>query len=222
MDKKKLIIIITVIIILTIGILFYLLLQPKKNDEIVQNEIPNFPNTPQTEQEYYPDAPKPNLDPEEVFKLWPDLQNPQTVNKEEIEKQWLDFARKYPDNFYIPSKYLNLSEEQLKERQKTLETFTALESKYASLKVKLNKNAKPGVDGPDVPEKPTINPEEQRIYFTYKIKELQSRIELIEYWLKNQSENIDSQQKELAQQDLKQWKKELEEYQKLLKEIPEQ
>ncbi len=210
------IVVIFIFIITVVSIILYLLLKPEKQ-EIAQNEQ----ETPLQEkkQELYLDAPKPNLDPEEVFKLWPDLQNPQKVNKEEIEKQWIEFARKYPNNFYIPTKYLNLTEEQLQQRQKELETFTYLESKYSAFKSKLNKEAKPGIDAPEIKEI-SIEPEEQQIYFQYKIKELQSRIELIEYWLENEGNNLTSQQKELAEQDLQQWKKELNEYNKLLKEIP--
>jgi len=217
-NKKKLIIGISLLILIVLGIMIYLLLKPEKKEEISQDK-PKIP-TLREEKDFYADAPKPNLDPEEVFKLWPDLQNPHKVNKEEIEKQWMDFAQRYPNNFYIPTKYLNLTEEQLKERQKQLETFTFLESKYASLKVKLNKNAQIGKDGPEEIEE-EINPEEQRIYFNYKIQELQSRIELVEYWLENQGESIDPQQKQIASQDLMEWKKELEEYKKLLKEIPQ-
>lgn len=217
-NKKNLIIGISLLILIVLGIIIYLLLKPEKKEEISQDK-PKIP-TLQEEKDFYADAPKPNLDPEEVFKLWPDLQNPQKVNKEEIEKQWMDFVQRYPNNFYIPTKYLNLTEEQLKERQKQLETFTFLESKYASLKVKLNKNAQIGKDGPEEIEE-EINPEEQRIYFNYKIQELQSRIELVEYWLENQGESIDPQQKQIASQDLMEWKKELEEYKKLLKEIPQ-
>jgi hypothetical protein len=217
MNNKKTMILVSLFIIIVISFILYLLLKPEKK-EIAQNEQ----ETPykQEKQELYLDVPKPNLDPEEVFKLWPDLQNPQRVNKEEIEKQWIEFARKYPNNFYIPTKYLNLTEEQLQQRQKELETFTYLESKYASIKSKLNKEAQPGVDGPEAIKEINPEPEEQRTYFQYKVKELQSRIELIEYWLENEGANLNSQQKELAEQDLQQWKKELNEYNKLLKEIP--
>ena len=216
MNNKKTIIVVFIFIVTIISIILYLLLKPEKT-EIAQNEQET--PTQEKKQELYLDAPKPNLDPEEIFKLWPDLQNPPKVNKEEIEKQWIEFARKYPDNFYIPTKYLNLTEEQLQQRQKELETFTYLESKYSAFRSKLNKEAKPGVDAPEIKEI-SIEPEEQRTYFQYKIKELQSRIELIEYWLENEGTNLDSQQKELAEQDLQQWKKELNEYNKLLKEIP--
>jgi len=217
MNNKKTMILVSLFIIIVISFILYLLLKPEKK-EIAQNEQ----ETPykQEKQELYLDAPKPNLDPEEVFKLWPDLQNPQRVNKEEIEKQWIEFARKYPNNFYIPTKYLNLTEEQLQQRQKELETFTYLESKYASIKSKLNKEAQPGVNGPEAIKEINPEQEEQRTYFQYKVKELQSRIELIEYWLENEGANLNSQQKELAEQDLQQLKKELNEYNKLLKEIP--
>ena len=217
MNNKKTMILVSLFIIIVISFILYLLLKSEKK-EITQNEQ----ETPykQEKQELYLDVPKPNLDPEEVFKLWPDLQNPQRFNKEEIEKQWIEFARKYPNNFYIPTKYLNLTEEQLQQRQKELETFTYLESKYASIKSKLNKEAQPGVNGPEAIKEINPEPEEQRTYFQYKVKELQSRIELIEYWLENEGANLNSQQKELAEQDLQQWKKELNEYNKLLKEIP--
>ncbi|MEM4714455.1 MAG: hypothetical protein QXQ79_02875 [Candidatus Nanoarchaeia archaeon] len=169
------------------------------------------------EKEYYFDAPRPNLDPEEVFKLWPDLARKMEVDKDKIEQEWLDFARKYPNNFYIPTKYLNLTEKEKEERIKELENYAEVEAKIASQKSKLDKEAKIAIDGPEPPNQPVLTADEQKAYFSYKIKELKSRIQLIEYWLENQ--NIDPEQKKIAEEDLKQWKKELVEYENLKKQI---
>ncbi len=204
------------IIIILIVITLYFFIQPVKKKEeisIKEKEIDE-----QEKKEYYVDAPKPNLDPEEVFKLWPDLAKKMEVDQEKIDQEWIDFARKYPNNFYIPTKYLNLTEKQKEERIKELENFADIESRIASLKSKLERDSKVGIDGPEAPEKPNLAPEEQKAYFSYKIRELESRIQLIEYWLENQ--NINPEQKNNAEEEIKQWKKELSEYQSLLKQIP--
>lgn len=217
-SKKIILYIIISAIIFIFFILFYIFFKSDKVDQVTKKEEESIR---EKIKDFYLDAPKPNMDPEEVLKLWPDLQNPPKQDPEEIDRQWVDFSRKYPNNFYIPTKYLNLSEEQLQERQKQLEIFTDLESRYASIKAKYKKNTNTNVDGPDAPKDSPITPDEQRQYFNYKIHELQSRIELIEYWLENQKDQLDSQQLEIANQDLSTWKKELEEYKKLLKDIPQ-
>lgn len=214
MKQKLIISIVGISIAFLLIFLYFFIFKPIQKEEISKEEKIEK----QEEKEFYADAPKPNLDPEEIFKLWPDLAEKMEVNQEKIEQEWIDFARKYPNNFYIPTKYLNLTEKQKEERIKELENFIDIESKIASLKSKLEKDSKVGIDGPDAPEKPNITPEEQKNYFSYKIKELESRIQLIEYWLENQ--NVDPQQKKDAEEELKQWKKELSEYQSLLKQIP--
>ncbi len=214
--NKKILILLLLVIFIVISIFIYLVMETKQKEISQQIELQI-----QEKKEYYTDAPRPDMDPEEIFKLWPDLQKQEKLNPEEIDRQWREFAKKYPDNFYIPTKYLNLTEKQKEERQRQLETFASLESKYASLKAKLEKESKEGINGPEtIKEESTVDPEEQSIYFQYKIKELQSRIELIEYWLENDSMNIDEEQKKIASQDLEEWKKELEIYKNLLKEIP--
>ncbi len=217
MEKSKKLLVYGVIIatIVIFFVLFFFFFQTEKVDQIAQQEE----SITEKVRDLYLDAPKPDMDPEEVLKLWPDLQNPPKYDPDEVERQWIDFARKYPNNFYIPTKYLNLTEEQLQERQKQLEIFTDLEARIASLKAKY-KNVDTSVEGPDTPKEPTVSPEDQRQYFKYKIHELQSRIELVEYWLENQKDGLDPQQIEIANQDLSQWKKELEEYKNLLKNIP--
>lgn len=212
MNKKILYIILGFLVFLLIFYVIFFIFKEEKEQITEEKKIEK-----EEKIEYYSDAPKPNLDPEEVFKLWPDLAKKMEVDKEKIDQEWLDFVRKYPDNFYIPTKYLNLTEKEKEERIKELENYADIEAKIASQKSKLDKEAKVGIDGPEPPNKPVLTPDEQKAYFSYKIKELKSRIQLVEYWLENQ--NIDPEQKKIAEEDLQQWKKELVEYENLKKQI---
>ncbi|MFN3605367.1 MAG: hypothetical protein ACK4UJ_11725 [Leptonema sp. (in: bacteria)] len=214
MNKKYIFALLVFLAVLLFLFIFYFVFKPvqKVEPEVSEEKIED------QKVKEYGDAPKPNLDPEEIFKLWPDLAQKMEIDKEKIDQEWIDFARKYPDNFYIPTKYLNLTEKQKEERIKELENFADIEAKLSAQKAKLEKESKVGIDGPEPPEKPSVTPDEQKSYFDYKIRELQSRIQLIEYWIENQ--NIDPQQKKMAEEDLQQWKKELSEYENIRKQIP--
>lgn len=170
--------------------------------------------------EMYPDAPNPADDPElaeQIKNLWPDVFQPKP-DREAIRREWADFAKKYPNNIYIPDEFKTpLTEEQRDDRQKVLDTVTSVDTRFANMRAEA-RSAQPGKDGPDAPAQPSVSPAEQRVYFDYKIQELQSRIQLVEYMLENGTP--DAEQKASAATELKQWNAQLENYKKLKSSIP--
>lgn len=171
----------------------------------------------------FTDAPRPDSDPElaeQIRTLWPHALKPVQDNKDEVRRQWQEFAKTYPENIYVPDEYRSQvpTEEQRAARQKNMELVTAVDAKVAAAK-SAAKSAKPGVPGPSAPGTSDIPPAEQKQYFNYKIQELQSRIQLVQFMLSKGSP--DNQQKAQAQKDMAAWNKELSDYQKVLAQVPE-
>ncbi|PJZ56408.1 hypothetical protein [Leptospira barantonii] len=172
---------------------------------------------------YFPDAPHPfNEDPEledQAKKLWPEAFKPRKTpeEKEQIRKEWTDFVARYPKNLYIPSEFRPaLSESEEKEARDRLDAVTDMESRNA-ISRSLGKYAEPGNE-PKAPTESSVNPKEQRAYISYKIDELESRIQLIEYTIQQGKLNPD--QVGTANQDLLVWKKELTDLRQVQSQIP--
>ncbi|MCB1166824.1 MAG: hypothetical protein KDK37_01345 [Leptospiraceae bacterium] len=219
MPKSRLYIIIAVVAVLVVAVI-WLLASPGKN------EVAEGPDGAPPRESFdrgpsdieWPDAPAPQMSAEEIRRLWPDLYLPRP-DRDEVARQWKEFASRHPDNFYIPNQFkAPLTEEQEKAKRETLDTITSIESRIASSKAQA-KNAKPGEEGPDAPSESPIKPEEQRAYFNYRIHEVESRIELIQYFLENGEPDAD--QKAQAAKDIKNWQEELQEYKDVLEKIPE-
>jgi len=219
MSKRNIIIIGSVAGVLLIAIIAYFLFSGKEKirggpgDEggVFENE--NFPQS-------FPDAPDPTTDPEiaeQVRNLWPHVFAPR-VDREEVAQQWKDFAKQYPDNIYIPEEFRSpISDAEKSKRRETLDAIGSVESKIAASKAQAE-SAKPGQNGPNAPAVPSVTPEEQRLYFNYRISELQSRIQLVQYLLSNGQP--DAAQRASAEKEIQGWNKELSDYQNLLKQLP--
>ncbi|UOG60603.1 hypothetical protein [Leptospira noguchii] len=174
---------------------------------------------------YYPDAPHPfNEDPDleaQVKKFWPEALHPKKTpeEKEQIRKEWTDFIARYPKNIYIPSEFRPpLTETEEKKARERLDTFTDIETKNAIV-YSLAKYTEPGKPPEEPPSQPNVDPKEQHAYFQYRIEELESRIQLIEYTI--QEGRLESDQVETAYQDLEDWKKELLELKQVQSQIPD-
>ncbi|EQA52530.1 hypothetical protein [Leptospira kmetyi] len=172
---------------------------------------------------YFPDAPHPfNEDPEledQAKKLWPEAFKPRKTpeEKEQIRKEWTDFVARYPKNLYIPAEFRPaLSESEEKEARERLDAVTSMESRNA-ISRSLGKYAEPGNE-PKAPTESSVNPKEQRAYIGYKIDELESRIQLIEYTI--QQGKLNPEQIGTANQDLLVWKKELTDLRQVQSQIP--
>ncbi|MDV6234100.1 hypothetical protein CH379_000440 [Leptospira ellisii] len=173
---------------------------------------------------YFPDAPHPfNEDPDlegQAKKLWPEAFKPRKTpeEKEQIRKEWTDFIARYPKNVYIPSEFKPaLTETEEKEARDRLDSVSNVETKNAINRA-LGKYAEPGMEPKSAPSESSVNPKEQRAYINYKIEELESRIQLIEYTI--QQGKLDASQIPTANQDLAIWKKELAQLKQVQSLIP--
>ena len=212
MNKKSLVIGAVALIAVLVVIIVYLSLDEKK--EPGENKT-GF-KTEGTKG--YPGAPDPAADLEkldQIRNLWPDIfqKKPDT---EAVKKEWSDFARRYPNNFYLPPDFRPpMSEEERKEHQKELNTFTHVEATIASLRSK-SKFVAPGTPPPKVLET-DYSPEEQKVYFNYRIKELQSRVELLDFAL--EKKGLDNDQVARAKKEREEWQEQLKQLQGYVKEI---
>lgn len=172
----------------------------------------------------FSDAPNPaNEDSSleaEAEKLWPHLakEDNSSARREKVKEEWNAFATKYPKNIYIPSELkAPLTEAEIAERRMEMDIVSKMDSKLAVMEVNARR-AEPNSAVPKAPSKADITPEEQRIYIGYKTRELESRIQLIEYSIENSG--ISGDKLTIARKDISSWKKELADLQDVEKKIP--
>lgn len=124
-------------------------------------------------------------------------------------------SQKFIHSFGVPTSF---DGNRRKKARKRLDTFTDIETKNAII-YSLAKYAEPGKAPEEPSSQPNVDPKEQRTYFQYRIEELESRIQLIEYTI--QEGRLDPDQAETAYQDLGDWKKELLELKQVQNQIPD-
>ena len=193
----------------------------KQSNKTESNTNESTQTSSNSEFSSFPDAPAPSAEDGEADteKLWPHLSKKVDVEKkrEEVKKEWVDFAQKYPKNFYIPNEIkAPLTEAESQDIRKQLDIVSKLDSKFSVFEAN-SKRLEVG-KVPQIPSKPDVTPEEQRVYISYKLRELQSRIELIEYSI--DSKAINGDQLTIARRDIETWKKELTKLQDVEKQIP--
>ncbi len=164
-------------------------------------------------------AEAPNPDDDELSQaetLWPFALERKPDRKEKVKEEWRDFAAKYPKNFYIPREIRPLqSEAEEKAVIQNLEDFTAVDASIAS-DLSKNKWAEAGSTPGSEPKKP--EPAKQKAYFDFKIHELESRIQMVEYWMENNLANATDMVN--AEKDLKIWRKELTSLEEVRSSVP--
>ncbi len=207
---------ITLLLILFIILIFYFWFIRKETQESQESPDQEL-SKKEIYKDYDSDVPKPYLDPDEVLRLWPDLSQKVTDNSEQVKEEWKEFAKLYPNNFYIPADFLNLSSQDLEKRLETMEKFVDLESRFAGIRSRYENEILSPDEEKEILMDKEVTKEDQKLYFDYKVRELESRIQLVEFWLSKG--NIDEQQLQIAQDDLDQWNKELQNYKKILEEI---
>lgn len=224
MDKKWIILLFGLAVLVTIGILLY----PEKKEKqksvskIDKDEMPVFRDKGYSDT-IYPDAPSPftedaKLEDEAVF-LWPStLQSVKDEkHKEKVREEWKAFASVHPNNIYLLNEYKPaLTKEQEEKIIAEMNTFTEVESFFAR-NVASSKYAAVGVE-PQTSNTPGVTPQAQKVYFDYKIKELESRIQLIEYAKENKGLSLE--QESMAEKEIAAWKKEIEKLKEVAKTIP--
>ncbi|MCB1142756.1 MAG: hypothetical protein H7A24_04045 [Leptospiraceae bacterium] len=172
---------------------------------------------------FYTDAPIPFRDTadaeEEARNLWSEAiksQKDESV-KEKVKEEWRDFSARYPKNIYIPNEFqTGLTQEEIEERSITLDSVTSVDTFFARQSVR-DKYLPPGSD-PKIPKEPNVTPEQQKSFFAYKMREIQSRIELLEFT--KERKGLSSDQIQTAEKDLDLWKKELEEMKQISATVP--
>jgi hypothetical protein len=157
----------------------------------------------------FPEAPKPDEDVlvSQAEKLWPHAFEPKDPNrKERVRKEWQDFAKVYPKNLYIPNEIRGtLTPAEEKSVIETLDAYTSIDAKFASIN-SASKYANPGTE-PPAPNQKDVSPKEMTQYFDYKIQEIESRIELLEYTM--EKSRLSSIDESTAKNDIALLKKEL-------------
>ena len=155
-----------------------------------------------------PPAPGGLMD-EETLRLWPHLRQPAPSREEQavIQAQWSRFAQQHPDNLYLPSAMqAALTQEQARAARQRLDNTTAVEARQAAQSYAL-RYVEPGQAPPSAPAAPA-DAAMQRDYFDYKIRELESRLQLINFYLANGQPS--AQKRAAANKDIQQWTRELE------------
>lgn len=168
----------------------------------------------------FPEAPRPEEDVRaEVERLWAHALEPKDPKrKERVQKEWQDFAQKYPKNIYIPNEIRGpLTEAEEKEIIETLDSFTSMEAKFASY-IASNKYATPGTEAPDRISEKDADPKEMSKYFEYKVRELESRIELLEYTM--EKARLSSVDEAIAKKDIDELKKQLVNLKEMQAQVP--
>ncbi len=185
-------------------------------------EVPNFKNSTGYSDSMYPDAPSPFVNgeaEEEARNLWPTAikSTKDDAHREKVKEEWRDFASRYPKNIYVLNEYrAPLTDKDVAERRASLDTFTGVDT-YFYREASRVRYAESGKD-PVTPKDAGVTPDQQRAFFDYKIREVESRIELIQY--AREQKGLSSDQEKIADRDIAQWKKELEDLQKVSKTVP--
>lgn len=161
----------------------------------------------------------------EVEKLWPHLkkEQPNEASREKVKAEWKTFAAKYPNNIYIPAELKPTpTEAEAKIIKQQLDDVTAVVAQNAAMKSSDKGKAQTGAAPATMTEAQArekgITPAQQNNFFSYKIKELESRVQLGEFSLT--SSEMSSTQKAAMTKELVVWKKELDELIKVKAKVP--
>jgi hypothetical protein len=158
---------------------------------------------------------------------------PSEQERARIRVQWVNFSAKYPDNLYIPSEFLPaMNQAQRQAAREQLDDTTAMAARMAAQKhadryaspPSVGEHALQQVGAVAQPSEQQardagITPAQQRNFFNYKIRELESRIQLVEFYLA--SDDMAATKKTAAQKEVLVWKKELEELIRMRAQVPE-
>jgi len=226
MDRNKWILLAIIGLLVLLSIIFLLPEKTRKKYTKTGSEESDF-SIFSSSQGYadtiYPEAPLPFVEEpsleEEAIQLWPTAIRSvkDEKHKEKVREEWKDFASRYPSNIYILNEYKPaLSKKEEEKAIANLETFTEVESFYARV-IASSKYAETGVE-PKTSNEPKISPAFQKLFFDYKIQELESRIQLMEYAKENKA--LSSEQETMAEKEIREWKKEIEKLKEVAKTVP--
>lgn len=169
-----------------------------------------LPTATQTEKAAVAAASLPPPPPDDdALRLWPHLRQgePTREHQTQVQAQWNRFAQAHPDNLYLPA-YLqsSLTPEQVRAARQRLDNTTAVATQMA-VQSHAARYLQPGQEPPPAPAAP-VDPAVQRDFLDYKIRELESRLQLVQFYLTNGKPSADK--RAAANKDIKQWTQELE------------
>ncbi len=150
-------------------------------------------------------APTPD---DEALRLWPHLRQggPTREQQAQVQAQWNRFAQAYPDNLYVPAHLqASLTPEQARAARQRLDNTTAVAAQQAA-QTYAQRYATPDQPAPAPPAMP--DPAVQRDFLDYKIRELESRLQLVSFYLANGQPS--AAKRAVAHKDIEQWNHELE------------
>lgn len=160
---------------LVMGIALYLLLTTKSPERTAQ-----APDRLEDEAGIEP-LPDPAADLEtrdQIERLWPDLKEKE-ADEHQVRRYWQEFSARYPDNIYIPDEYKPApTKEETEKIRAEVKAYLNVAGSFRNRR-RLARNLKPGETLPE--GAPAYTPGEQKLYFEYRIKELKSKIQLVEY-----------------------------------------
>ncbi len=152
---------------------------------------------------------------EQVQRLWPEVFQKDPREPEKVKAEWKELAERHPNNFYLPPAFRKpMTAEQKKEHRKRLDTYTDVSIRFARIGRKA-RFAEPGKPTPT--EDVAFTFEEQQTYFNYRIEELESRIQLLDFAL--EKSGLDADQVTRSKVERAEWVKELEDLKKKVSEI---
>lgn len=163
-------------------------------------------------------AVQPPTPDEDALRLWPHLRQgePTREQKAQVQAQWNRFAQEHPDNLYVPAHLqASLTPAQASAARQRLDNTTAVVAQQAAQTYAL-RYAAPDQPPPGPPAQP--DPAVQRDFLDYKIRELQSRLQLVDYYLANGQPS--AEKRAIALKDIQQWTHELESLRQARASIP--
>lgn len=163
-------------------------------------------------------APPPTTPDEEALRLWPHLRQggPTREQQAQVQAQWVRFAQEYPDNLYIPAHLqASLTPQQAGAARQRLDNTTAVVAQQAAQSY-AQRYATPNQPPPGPPAVP--DPAVQRDFLDYKIHELESRLQLVNFYLANGQPS--AEKRAAAHKDIQQWNHELESLRQVRASLP--
>ena len=152
---------------------------------------------------------------EQVQRLWPEVFQKDPREPEKVKAEWKEFAERYPKNFYLPPAFRRpATEDEKKAHRKRLDTYTDVATRFARIGTKA-KFAEPGKPIPASEE--TFTFEEQQTYFNYRIEELESRIQLLDFAM--EKNGLDADQISRSKKERADWQKELDDMKQKASEL---
>jgi len=161
------------------------------------------------------------LDPEMALKFWPDIKDRENRFEKEarVQAQWEDFIKKYPKNIFIPPRFQKPSSTAEKQhRRKMMDTVSEVDAYLDDLKRKIEEDPRYGPDKAPQEIELKVKPEQQKLYFEYKILALESKLQLMEFT--RSRTNLSASQNQRMNESVSEWQTELTELQKAQATLP--